>query len=121
MSSHLMPLSFGRPPLNQNQRLHWAAKARIVKRVRDEACVRARAARLGKHKHITVQLHYQPDRSIKKRDRANIHPTQKALLDGLVDAGLVPDDCDTYVDEQMPVIHPKVPGEPAKCWLEITY
>ena len=46
MHEYIMPLSFQRPPLNQNDRMHWAKKARIVKSVRHESMVRARAARL---------------------------------------------------------------------------
>lgn len=113
-----MPLSFGRPPLSMNQRLHWARKARITRELRHEAAVRARSMRLGPYRHITVTLHYQP-RDNRRRDRGNLMPTHKALLDGLVDAGVVPDDNPTYVDEQMPQIHPPVKGQPARTWLTI--
>jgi hypothetical protein len=32
-------------------------------------------------------------------------PTQKAVLDGMVAAGLVPDDSEKYVQELVPVLH----------------
>lgn len=121
MTTHTMELSFRRPPLNANRRMHWAQRARTVKEIRREACIRAKAARIKPQSHITVRLHYQPDRAIKRRDPANIWPTQKPLIDGLVDAGIVPDDNPEFVTEQVPIIHEKRPGVGPHCWLEITY
>ncbi|MEJ6549861.1 hypothetical protein PQI66_09925 [Corynebacterium sp. USCH3] len=119
MTTHTMPLSFTRPPLNLNQRLHWRKKAAITRELRREAWVRARGMRLGLYPHITVTLHWQaPDR--RRRDSINPTPTHKALVDGLVDAGVIPDDTPQYVTEHMPVIHQFEPGTPASCWLEIT-
>ena len=37
-----------------------------------------------------------PDR--RRRDRHNLAPTVKAMMDGLIDAGLLPDDADRYLD-----------------------
>jgi Holliday junction resolvase RusA-like endonuclease len=34
----------------------------------------------------------------RRRDTGNLYPTVKALVDGFVDAGLLPDDCDGIVD-----------------------
>jgi hypothetical protein len=34
----------------------------------------------------------------RRRDTGNLYPTVKALVDGFVDAGLIPDDCDGIVD-----------------------
>ena len=118
MPTHTLDLSFGTPPLNANQRLHWAQRAKLTKSIRHEAATRARAAHIGPKDHVTVTLHYQP-RDKRRRDRGNLVPTHKALLDGLVDAGIVPDDNPTYVDERMPEIHPPVKGQPSKCWLTI--
>lgn len=44
-------------------------------------------------------------------------PMQKALLDGLVDYDLVPDDCPPYVEELMPKVH--AAGGPGEMWLEV--
>lgn len=33
-----------------------------------------------------------------RRDTPNLYPTAKAIVDGLVDAGLLPDDCDGVVE-----------------------
>lgn len=116
---YTIPLTFTKPPLNMNQRMHWAQKAKITKAIRHEAMVRCRAARIRKSKHITVQLHYQP-RDNRRRDADNIAPTLKALCDGVVDAGVVPDDTPDYMTKIMPTIHPAIKGQDGKMWLEIT-
>ena len=115
----IMPLSFSKPPLSANQRFgHWAQKAKIVREVRQEVNVRARGMKLGPFERISVQLVYRP-RDKRRRDRGNIMPTHKAALDGLVDAGVVPDDNPEFVEEMMPRIDAPVKGEPGCMWLEI--
>lgn len=116
---HTIPLTFTKPPLNMNQRMHWAQKAKITKAIRHEAFVRCRAARIRKANHITVQLHYQP-KDNRRRDADNLVPTLKALCDGIVDAGIVLDDTPNYMTKIMPTIQPAIKGQPAKMWLEIT-
>ena len=116
---YTIPVTFTKPPLNMNQRMHWAKKAKLTKAIRHEAFVRCRAARIPKAGHITVQLHYQP-RDNRRRDPSNLMPTQKALVDGIVDAGVVPDDTPQYVTETIPTIHPAIKGQDGKMWLEIT-
>lgn len=117
MTELTMPLSFTRPPLSANDRTHWRPRARIIQQVRHEAATRARAMRWGPYRHITVRLHYRP-RDRRVRDASNIMPTQKALIDGLRDARVIPDDDARYVTETIPTIHP-VNGKPAM-WLTIT-
>lgn len=117
MTTHTIPLSHNKPPLNANQKLHWARRAEIVKQLRTEAFVRARSQKIGTHDHITVQLVYKPKRNL-RRDAGNLMPTHKAILDGLVDAGIVPDDTPQYVTEMMPRIEP-ADGK-GTMWVEIT-
>ena len=45
-------------------------------------------------------------RDRRRRDPSNWMPTQKAMIDGLVDYGLVPDDCPPFVTERMPLLLP---------------
>lgn len=111
-------LSFGSPPISANQRLHWAQKAKIVKQVRHESAMRARSAGWGPQQHITIHLTYQP-RDNRRRDPSNLMPTQKALVDGLVDAGIVPDDTPEYVTETIPSILPAEKGAGGAMWLDI--
>lgn len=118
MTTIYMPLSFTKPPLTMNQRMHWAQKSPITRRLREEAHVRAKAMKVGHHGHVTVRLHYQAADN-RRRDEDNLTPTFKALCDGLVDAGVVDDDTSDYMTKLMPRIHAKEPGEPARCWLVI--
>lgn len=113
-----VPLWKGKPPLTHNQRLHRMEKARRTKFVREAVGWAAKAAKLGHHRHITVQLHYAPGDNRTRRDAPNLTATSKPAIDGLVDAGLVHDDNDDYVTEIMPVIH-RGQGQPRRLWLTI--
>lgn len=84
-------------PLNSNQRLHHHVKAKRTAAWRARAHVAAIQA--GKPRldraHIRVTVHSTTNR---RRDVLNLAPTVKACIDGLVqDAGVLPDDSDTYV------------------------
>lgn len=93
----------GLPPLNANQRLHWAKRNRLTQEIKDAIGWRVNAQKIPRLDHITVQLQYQPqDR--RRRDPSNLMPTQKAGVDGLVTAGVVVDDTPRYVTEGMPVV-----------------
>jgi crossover junction endodeoxyribonuclease RusA len=112
-----IPLVLGRPPLTANDRRHWAQKASLTRMVREAVCWRAREHKLNPQGYVIVQLHYTPpDR--RRRDPSNLMPTQKPAVDGLVDAGVVPDDTPEYVGELMPVIHPPS-GTGPRMWLAV--
>ena len=87
--------------LTANQRHHWAAKARLTKALRQRGVMAWRLAGSPQHDRarLVVTLGY-PDR--RHRDAANLHPTIKALLDGMVHPlpgvrGVLPDDSDAYL------------------------
>lgn len=82
--------------INANDREHWATKARKTAGVRTMArfATGIRPALFGLVT-LTVTITYPP-RS-RRRDASNLAPTVKALLDGIVDAGLLPDDNDKVV------------------------
>lgn len=82
--------------LNVNKRQHGRAAAGQVKAWRDAANVQARAAKLPAlgRARIVATLHFS-DR--KRRDDHNYFPTIKAIIDGLVDYGLLPDDSREYL------------------------
>ena len=113
-----LKLPYQKPPLNMNQRLHWAKKARLTKNVRSSAYFLARSQRIPAYRHIKVQLHYVP-RDNRRRDPSNLIATQKPLVDGLVTAGVVPDDTPKYVTEAMPKIHPADKTATVRMWLTI--
>ena len=98
--------------INANHRGHWAVKARRTKAWRTAAGYLAARARLGAHDqvHITAHIH---KRTRRKYDAHNLQPTLKAIVDGLVDAGLVPDDTNEHVtgpDARMGEARPDQPG-----------
>lgn len=89
-------------PLTMNQRMHWAAKAKVTRLWRASGYAAAMGACLrgemrSPRSRSVVQLTI-PVRSTKiRRDPHNWFPTVKAVIDGLVDAGLWPDDTSEYV------------------------
>lgn len=86
--------------LNANQRMHWAAKARLTANLRARATIAWRQAGSPQmsRARLIVDLGY-PDR--RKRDKSNWHPTVKALVDGMVNPGvrgILPDDDDDHLE-----------------------
>lgn len=113
-------LPYGTPPLNANQRLHWAAKARITSQLRRECRLLYKVAKLPrKAVSVEMSLHYAPARN-GRRDADNLVPTLKVCADALVDHGTVPDDTPEYMTKHMPVIHPKHTTGQGHVWLELT-
>lgn len=92
--------------LSANDKMHWAARSRITKQLRQWGYLLGRegegVARLGlTHARVEMEFAY-PDR--RRRDRSNLAPTVKAIMDGLIDAGLLPDDADRFLDGPHTVI-----------------
>jgi crossover junction endodeoxyribonuclease RusA len=84
--------------LNANDRAHWSQKAKLTKGWRENS--RAQSVRTPSsggqidRAHIVATLHFGDDR---KRDVGNYAITVKAAIDGLVDAGVIPDDNDDHL------------------------
>lgn len=93
MSSRSWTLKIPAPTklLNANDRTHTRGKAATVKLWRDAGHVYARQAKLPQlgQARITATFHFHDKR---RRDDHNYFPTVKALVDGFVDYGLLPDD-----------------------------
>lgn len=107
-------LGYQRPPLTANQRMHWAKRARITRKVRADMAWRLKAVGLRrkpleKGQKLRVQLVYIPGTN-RRRDTDNLWPTLKAICDGIVDAGLVPDDTPEWMEKPEPKIGPVTPG-----------
>jgi crossover junction endodeoxyribonuclease RusA len=116
-----LPLSFSRPPLSLNDsptttRGARMARAAKVKRIREEAAVRARAAGIPRLERFTAVLHYQP-RDNRPRDGMNLYATFKPLIDGLIDAGVCVDDDRAHFHDTAPEIHDARRGEAGRMWL----
>jgi crossover junction endodeoxyribonuclease RusA len=92
-------------PLSMNARDHWAVKAKKVAVIRDSVAWMARAERIPALDKIGVTLFYIP-KVPRIRDADNLVATLKPACDGLVDAGVVPDDVPEFMVKSMPVILP---------------
>lgn len=91
-------MSGPRPPLSMNDRSHWAKKSKVTKDLREEAFWRARSAKIPTLTKCRVQITWVVPDS-RRRDEDNPVPTAKAVYDGIVDAGVVPDDTPEYMEK----------------------
>lgn len=84
------------PWLNANSRTDRRRQTPDRRAWRDAANVYARQAKLPKlgRAHITAELRFTDKR---RRDPHNYYPTVKAVVDGLVDYGLLDDDSSEYL------------------------
>lgn len=116
-TTYRLDLPWPRPPLNHNQRGHWARRSPVIREIRETTAWLAKAQKIPACGHIIVQLHYAPGRR-RKLDPMNLTATSKPAIDGLVDAGVVPDDDSTHVLEATPAVYfPPEPGP--RCWLTV--
>lgn len=116
-STWLLTLPFSKP-LNLNHRQHHMVRAKAVREVREAACLLARSAKIPACRKVRVTLVYTP-RDGRRRDSLNLVPMLKACEDGLVDAGVVPDDTPVYLESQMPLIDAPTPGQPGQVQLYV--
>lgn len=112
-----IPLPYGAPPISANGRYHWAARARLTRQVRREVATLARHHKTRAVDVAEVTWHWRPEVK-RRRDDSGPAPSVKAAVDGLVDAGVLPDDTADIVQHRV-VIHAVIPGKPAACWLTI--
>jgi len=77
--------------ITSNQRLFWRVRSDRTKAWRSLACARAKEMGLPpmEQARIVAEFRFSDKR---RRDPANWYPTVKACVDGLVDAGMFPDD-----------------------------
>jgi crossover junction endodeoxyribonuclease RusA len=113
-----LPAEWTRPPLSLNYRFTKPQESRIIGEVRRTAELLARQAGVPRCDRIRFELHWRPGMRVSTVDSENPVPTLKACCDGLVDAGVVPDDDRWRMDKRMPVIHDPTP-EPGM-WMVIT-
>lgn len=104
--------------LNRERTLHHFTRAKKVKEWRDAACVAAKARRIPKMKSIEVR--FTPHRENRRglADVGGHFPVVKAMIDGLVDAGILTGDGPDTV-RRLIFEAPVVSGE-SKATVEIT-
>ncbi|MGC5249629.1 hypothetical protein ACPXB3_22225 [Gordonia sp. DT219] len=61
MRTITIELPYAKPPLHANQRLHWAAKARITSQLRRDTRTLLSTHKVPrKSAHVEISLHYAP-------------------------------------------------------------
>lgn len=95
-AGRVLKLSFARlPRLTSNTRLCWQAESRRKSIIRKEGRRKGRACGVQLARaRATVIVH---PKTYGRYDPTNWEPTWKALLDGLVDVGVLPDDSHRFV------------------------
>jgi hypothetical protein len=96
--------------LTSNKRLGFREQAKVVKALRHTGWAMARAAKIPRleRAHVFYVLH--PDTKTRRRDPGNWSPSVKAAIDGIVDAGVLPDDNHERLLGPDPRIGAPVPG-----------
>lgn len=112
-----LELPAGAPLINANDNLHFRKKAELVKALRNTAWALARQAKLPalQTAHIYYVIH--PDTKGRRRDPGNWSPSAKAAVDGLVDAGVLPDDNHTHLLGPDPRIGTPIKGSQLILWI----
>ena len=88
----------GRPKtMNDYRTLHFQRRAAYDREVRERFGWLARQARIPHLDAITVTAH-PVCRHKPIPDVGACYPAAKAAIDGLVDVGVIPDDCEPYVE-----------------------
>ncbi|MEU0656057.1 hypothetical protein ABZ485_27965 [Streptomyces albogriseolus] len=103
--------------INANQNLHFRRKAELVKVIRNAAWTMARHSNIPALQRAHIYFVIHPDTSIKRRDPGNWAPSAKAAVDGLVDAGVLPDDDSTRLIGPDPRIGHPVKGTQLVLWI----
>ncbi|GAA3154196.1 hypothetical protein ACFQ0X_43985 [Streptomyces rectiviolaceus] len=103
--------------INANDRMHPAKRASFVKVIRQAAWAMARHHKLPALERAHVFYVVHPDTKGRRRDPGNWSPSAKAAVDGLVDAGVLPDDDHTRLLGPDPRIGTPVKGAQLVLWV----
>ncbi|WP_258933218.1 hypothetical protein [Nesterenkonia pannonica] len=82
---------------NQMRKWHWSKRSKLNRLWRHDAHRIARSEQLRplQRAHILIEVHKTTNA---RYDPGNLHPTAKAIVDGLIDYGLLPDDDALHLD-----------------------
>lgn len=94
--------------LTSNQRPHWAARAKVTKEWRAIGHKRALEARIPRLGRARIDVQWLPPTRA-RHDPANAHPMIKALVDGIVSAGVLADDDSAHLDGPHVTLGPLTP------------
>ena len=107
MTTWTLQLPFMKP-LSLNDRQHHMVKAKAVREWRESTALLIRTAKIPACTRVRATLLYVPNAN-RRRDPDNLVAGFKPAVDALVDAGVVPDDTQEYVERVWPVILDAVP------------
>jgi hypothetical protein len=79
-------------PWNANERVHWSVRAQRTTDWRTLGWAKAREARIPALPAAYIDVHVTHPARYMPPDPGNAYPAVKALIDGLVDARVIPDD-----------------------------
>lgn len=83
--------------ISSNQRLHWAVKMCRVRELRRAGWALAKEAKIPPLTRVAITVIVHPGKRTNRLDPDNYHDTFKPLADGIVDAGVLPDDSAQYL------------------------
>jgi len=108
-------------PLSLNDRDIWQVRMGKTRPWRKAAAALARNAKIPRCFRVTIELFFVPPDN-RARDPLNLVATLKAIEDGIVDAGVIPDDRGAWHISVMPVITAKGPLRPGgnRFWVIVT-
>ena len=92
--------------MTMNQRKHWTWVSKNKRAWRDAVCKEAVARPELAFPNCGIRSVVRcvfPVKQIRRRDPHNYYPTVKPIVDGLVDAGLWPDDTPDFVETREPM------------------
>jgi crossover junction endodeoxyribonuclease RusA len=117
-----LPLPFT-VPLSMNDSSPMSKVGRMmradrVKAFRHASFVLAQHAGIPALQRFTVVLNWRPPTN-RRRDVENYFATVKPCVDGIVDAGVAPDDTPEYYVSSTPVLHAAIKGDPGRMWLTV--
>lgn len=86
--------------MSANARYHWSTRARLTKQLRTLAHHWGQKQSIPKAYPVRVVITYHYPTRRRPSDSNNLAPTTKALVDGMTDAGLWPNDSTQFVEGQ---------------------
>ncbi len=104
-------ISFPQPAklMSLNDRMHWSKRAKLTALWREAGWAAALEHHVRGLGPSTVMFTFPVSSMSRRRDPSNLLPTAKAAIDGLVDAGVWPDDNSEWVTVLEPCV--QVGGE----------
>lgn len=104
--------------LSLNDRTNRHVKAKLNAEWREAVAWLCTAQKIPACGRIKVELYYAP-RFNRRRDQDNLVATLKPVVDGIVDAGVVPDDTQQFVERVWPIILKPTGAKHGAFWLTI--